>query len=98
MLTCSEVRQVPTETLTRPWQRLAGKIAVEVLMAPKTCGDPRSKGEWPEVEQRVVAYLENNVLSRPWADHLALAALVMTARRRQANTVWNMVTTVSAPC
>lgn len=86
---------MPTETLMKPWQCLAGEIALEVLMAPKTCGDPRNKGEWPEVEEQVVAYLENNVVGKPWADHLALAALVMTARRRQANTVLRMVRAIS---
>ncbi|MDB4897165.1 MAG: hypothetical protein JWN15_3427, partial [Firmicutes bacterium] len=83
------------EILTRPWQRLAGEIALEVLIAPKTCGDPRNKGEWPEVEEQVVAYLENNVIGRPWADHLALAALVMTARRRQGNTVLGTLNALS---
>lgn len=95
MLICLEVSRVPTEPLTRPWQRLAGKVAPEVLMAPKTCGDPRNKGEWPEVEEQVVAYIANNVVGKPWADQISLAALVMTARRRQANTVLNMVGSVS---
>jgi hypothetical protein len=57
-----------------------------VLAAPKTSGDHRNRGEWPEVEERIVAYIENNVVGKPWTDHLSLAALVMTARRRQANT------------
>jgi hypothetical protein len=48
-------------------------------------------GEWPEVEERIVAYIENNVVGKPWTDHLSLAALVMTARRRQANTVYTML-------
>lgn len=61
---------MPTETLTKPWLGLVGKIAPEVLLAPKTCGDPRNKGEWPEVEEQVVAYLENNVVGKPWANQL----------------------------
>jgi hypothetical protein len=78
---------VSTAAIVKPWQRLAGKIAPEVLVAPKTSGDPGNRGEWPEVEESVVTYLENNVVGPPWANHLTLAALVMTARRRQANTV-----------
>ena len=82
---------MPIETTTQPWKRLAGKIAPEVLEAPKTCGDFRNKGDWPEVEDKVVAYLENNVVGKLWADQLALAALVLTARRRQASTVLGML-------
>lgn len=83
------------ETLSKSWQRLAGKIAPEVLTAPKTCGDPRNKGEWPEVEESIVTYLEKNVVGQPWTNPLALAALVLTARRRQTNTVLNVLNTVS---
>lgn len=86
---------MPTEILPRSWLRLAGKIAPEVLMAPKTCGDPHNKGQWPEVEEQVVAHLENNVVGKPWADHVALAALVLTARRRQANTVKRILAAIS---
>ncbi|HEY3367684.1 MAG TPA: hypothetical protein VGK74_21705 [Symbiobacteriaceae bacterium] len=82
---------MPNDGKTTPWQRLAGKIAPEVLVAPKTCGAPGNEGEWPEVEESVVVYLEHNVVGNPWADHLALAALVMTARRLQANTVLNVL-------
>lgn len=71
----------------QPWQRLAGKIAPEVLAAPKTGGDPSNKGDWPEVHERIVAYLDANVVGKPWADHLALVAAVLTARRREVNTV-----------
>jgi integrase len=78
---------VPPEVLTRPWPGLAGKIAPEVLQAPRTAGDPLTPGDWPEVHARVVAYLERNIVGMPWADHLALGAAVLTARRRDVGTV-----------
>jgi hypothetical protein len=80
-----------TDVLVQPWQRLAGKIAPEVLAAPKTGGDPRNKGDWPEVHERIVAYLSGNVVGRPWADHLALVAAVLIARRRDVNTVMTVL-------
>ena len=48
-----------------PWQRLAGKIAPEVLHAPQIGADPLSPGAWPEVHERVVSYLDRNVVSTP---------------------------------
>ncbi len=74
-----------------PWQRLAGKIAPEVLHAPQIGADPLSPGAWPEVHERVVSYLDRNVVSTPWADQLALAAAVMTARRRDVSTVRTVI-------
>lgn len=82
---------VATDVVVAPWQHLVGKIAPEVLAAPKTGGDPHNKGDWPEVHERVVAYLEANVVGRPWADHLALAAAVLIAWRRDVNTVQNVL-------
>ena len=75
----------------RPWQRLEGKIAAEVLHAPRTAGDPLNTGDWPDVHERIVAYLERNVVGSPWANHLALGAAVLTARRRDVSTVLNTV-------
>src|ERR1700685_4065068 len=68
---------VPETTDGNPWRRLCGKIAPEILVAPRTAGDPCNQGTWPEVPQRVVTYLENNVLRNPWGEILALLAAVM---------------------
>jgi hypothetical protein len=87
---------VPQEVLSRPWLRLAGKIAAEVLQAPKTAGDPLAPGDWPDVHPRVVGYLERTIVGTPWADHLALAAAVLTARRCDVATVRYRVQEVHA--
>ncbi len=67
------------------WQDLEGKIAPEVLFAPKTGGDPQ--GEWPPVHRRIVQYLLRNVVGTPWANHLALIAAVCSARRQDVQTI-----------
>src|SRR6266542_4435100 len=67
------------------WGDLASHIAPEVLQAPKTGGDPN--GEWPMVHERVARYIKRNLLGTPWADHVALIAAVLTARRRDVQTV-----------
>lgn len=77
--------------LPRPWQRLAGRIAPEVLHAPQTGADPLRPGVWPDVHERLVGYLDRNCVGTPWADHLALAAAVMTARRRDPSTVRHII-------
>lgn len=61
-------------------------IACQVLRAPKT--------RWDEVDPRIVAYLEKNVVGYAWFNHLALAAAVLTARRRDARTVLDVVQVV----
>lgn len=73
--------------LTKPWHRLEGLVAPEILQAPKTCADPLANGEWPELDESASGYLERVVAGSPWMNHLTLAALVMTAQRRQANSV-----------
>ena len=78
---------MPPEGPPRPWQRLAGKVAPEVLQAPKTAGDSLTPGDWPDVHGRVVGYLERTIVGTPWADHLALVAAVLTARRCDVATV-----------
>jgi len=75
------------ETPPRPWRRLAGRIAPEILAAPHTGADPLRPGVWPDVHERLVGYLDRNCVGTPWGNHLALAAVVMTARRRDASTV-----------
>jgi hypothetical protein len=67
------------------WLDLRGHIAPEVLYAPKTGGDP--VGGWPPVHGRIVAYFQHNVVGTPWADHLALIASVLAARRRDVQTI-----------
>lgn len=68
------------------WRDLEGKVAPEVLSAPKTGGD--STGDWLGVHRRVVQYLLNNVVGKSWADHLTLIAAVLSARRRDVHTVY----------
>src|SRR5258708_17626086 len=68
------------------WQDLEGKVASEVLSAPKTGGDPT--GDWLGVHRRVTCYLLNNVVGKSWADHLILIAAVLSARRQDVHTVY----------
>ena len=77
------------DTPIEPWERLKGKIATEILIAPKTGGDVG--GSWLKVHNRLVTYLEKSVVGNPWLDHLALIAAVMTARQRDVNTVANTI-------
>lgn len=69
------------------WLQLEGLIDEAVLRAPKTCGDPLAEGQWPEVDSRIVAYIEKHVIGTPWANYLALLALVATAQRHQPHTI-----------
>jgi len=69
------------------WKCLRGKIATEILVAPKTGGDPGPAGDWPSVPLRVVGYLERNVVGNSWADMLALLVAVMAARRYEMSTI-----------
>lgn len=80
----------------KPWQRLRGKLAPEVLEAPRTGGDTCNRGTWPEVPQRVVTYLENNVLGKPWQNVLALVAAVMMAGRFDVTTVTNKLSALNS--
>jgi hypothetical protein len=56
-------------------------------LAPKTGGDPRNQGDWPEVPQKVASYLERNVTASPWADTMVLLAAIMFARRFEVSSV-----------
>lgn len=78
-------------TESDPWQRLRGKIAQEVLTAPRTGGDPNNQGRWPTVPDRIVSYLKRNVLSKPWANAVALLASIMIARHYEVSTVLNKI-------
>jgi hypothetical protein len=86
---------VPETTDGNPWRRLCGKIAPEILVAPRTAGDPYNQGTWPEVPQRVVTYLENNVLRNPWGEILALLAAVMMAVRFDVTTITNRLSNLN---
>jgi hypothetical protein len=86
------VETVPVPT--KPWQTLSGRIAREILLAPKTGGDPHSQGNWPEVPQRVANYLERNVSASPWANPMALLAAIMFASRFEVSSVLNQIVTL----
>ena len=79
--------------LIKPLQYLEGKVAPEILIAPKTGGDP--EGKWLLIGDKLVKYLENNVVGNPWSDHLVLMAIVMTARRNDVTTVLNTITNLN---
>src|SRR2546423_585185 len=66
---------------------LEEKIVPQVLHAPKTGGDPESREGRLAVHERVVMYLYYHVSGKPWMNHLALVAAVLTARQRDVNTV-----------
>jgi hypothetical protein len=67
------------------WTSLEGSIAPEIVQAPKTGGD--SRGTWVPVAERAVRYLQQRVVGSPWANHLALVAAVMSARRYDVQSV-----------
>lgn len=71
------------------WKCLRGKIAAEILIAPKTGGDPGNAGDWPAVPLRIVGYLERNIIGNSWADTLALLAALMAARRYEMSSVFH---------
>lgn len=81
------VARLAHEPSCSAWHRLEGRVAPEVLRAPKTAGDPHNNGEWPDVHDKTVRFLERNAVGKPWGDHLALMAAVLSARRRDPQTV-----------
>jgi hypothetical protein len=87
-------RTQPREEMTRAC--LAGKVAPEVLCAPKTGGDPRSNGKWPDMYSRSIGYLMRNVVGKPWADHLVLVAAVLSAQRYDPTSVHTCLCSVNA--
>ena len=64
------------------WNDLDGHVAPEILCIPRTGSDPT--GTWPKVHARVLGYVMRNVRGKPWIDHLALIAAVMTAQQTSA--------------
>jgi hypothetical protein len=84
-----EVNVETVNPAAQAWKCLRGKIAAEILIAPKTGGDPHNAGDWPAVPGKVVGYLERNIVGNSWADMLALLAALMAARRYEMNTVFS---------
>ncbi len=78
---------MPRKNPSQTWADLEEKIVPQVLHAPKTGGDPESREGRPAVHERVVMYLYYHVSGKPWMNHLALVAAVLTARQRDVNTV-----------
>ncbi len=76
------------------WLRLEGKIAPEILRAPKTGGDQENERGWTPVHERSVHYLEQYVVGKPWANHLALIVAVLSARHYDTHTVESMLNTL----
>jgi integrase len=76
------------------WLRLEGKIAPEILRAPKTGGDPQNERDWTPVHERSVHYLEQYVVGKPWANHLALIVAVLSARHYDTHTVESALNTL----
>jgi hypothetical protein len=66
----------------------------EILVAPKTGGDPHYQGNWPEVPRKITNYLERNVIAKPWADAIALLASIMIARRFEVTSVLSKIVTL----
>jgi hypothetical protein len=75
----------PSHDPTLAWADLGGFIAPEIVRAPKTCGDPQET--WPPVHWQSVRYIQGTLVGKPWANHLALVAAVLSARRYDARTV-----------
>ena len=84
----------PREEITRSC--LEGKVAREVLYAPKTGGDLKNKGNFPDIYSRSIGYIVRNVVGKPWADHLVLVAAVLSAQRYDPSTVKGCLYSVNA--
>src|SRR5262249_55050723 len=84
-----EVNVEMANPAAQAWKCLRGKIAAEILIAPKTGGDPHNAGDWPVVPLRVVGYLERNIVGNPWADTLALLAAIMAAQRYEMSSIFH---------
>src|SRR5437764_15463911 len=81
---------------SRTWADLEGKIALQVLHAPKTSGDSENGGTRPAVHERVVKYLYYHVSGTQWMSHLTLVAAVLTARHRDVSTVVRILVALHA--
>lgn len=84
---------LPREEMIRAC--LEGKVAPEVLCAPKTAGDPRNKGEWPDVYSRSIGYILRHIVGKLWADQLVLVAAVLSAQRYDPSTVVNYLHSIN---
>lgn len=90
----SEEEVVVTKREWPTWSDLEGQIAPEVFRAPKTSADPDGKGTWPEVNSRIITYLQHTVSGECWMNHLSLIAVVLAARRREVSTILNILTSL----
>src|SRR6266516_2881610 len=90
----SEEEVVVTKREWPTWSDLEGQIAPEVFRAPKTSADPDGKGTWPEVNSRIITYLQHTVSGECWMNHLSLIAVVLAARRRELSTILNILTSL----
>jgi hypothetical protein len=76
---------------TDSWVQLSEHCTPSVLRAPKTWGDPfRSpQMEMPQNLQGIVSYVQNNLVGRPWCDHLVLLAAVLYSLNIQYRTIYD---------
>jgi hypothetical protein len=78
-------------TTSDPWQRLKGRISDTVFDAPRLCGSLKGNKNSTEVHERSIRYLESNALGKPWTNHLALIAVIVSAHRNDVTSVNNMI-------
>lgn len=82
------------ETPSSAWQRLGGKLAPAILHAPwkGAASNPTEGGL--QMDQEIVTLIERRLLGTPWANHLALVAVVMAARNQETAKIVEVVTTL----
>jgi integrase len=76
-----------TKTRHSQWQRLEGKVAADVYKALELRTSKGGRIAAPEVNDRIVSYLESNIIGQPWADQLVLLTAVMTLRRNDVSSI-----------
>jgi hypothetical protein len=81
---------------TDPWQGLSGVCNPLVFQAPKTWGDPlrQASMEMPQNVEGAVRYVRNNLIGRPWVDHLVLLTGVLYSQNLQYRTVLSSLSTL----
>lgn len=82
-------------SITQSLSMFAGNVANEIIIAPKTCGDPYNTGEWLAVSKKVLSYLERNIIGQPWVNELVLVSAVMSARRYEVSTICRTLSTIN---
>lgn len=76
-----------SETPSSAWQKLNRKLAPEIFHAPWNGAASNQAEGWPQIDQEIVALLERRILNTPWANHLALVAVIMTARNQETTKI-----------